>query len=171
MPWCASLMVLWVFLTRIEFCTVLRDLYIFPQFHISHSILVDCWKDLTRPSMALVRQKTLEAFCKSRALCPRAPPLFSYKSHILVAVVIMQISFNFTDIHYHLIHFHHLSVSHEQISAFWTLYEPVGIWWVVRRHSFIHSITDYRLCWKLRVTWREKSYRASLYRNYTHCQL
>ena len=29
---------------------------------------------------------------------------------ILVAVAIMKISFHFTDIHYHLIHFYHLSV-------------------------------------------------------------
>ena len=69
--------------------------------------------------MARQVKDPLEALHNCRASCPglrvSVLPHFHphvYKSHIiLVAVVIMQIPFHFTDIHYHLIHFHHLSVS------------------------------------------------------------
>ena len=68
-------------------------------------------------------KETLETFCKSKAWCPALrisllPHFYphTYKSDIiLVAVTIMQISFRFTDIHNHLIHFHHLQVSHDQV--------------------------------------------------------
>ena len=56
-----------------------------------------------------------------------------------MAVIVLQMSFHFTDTYYHVIHFHHLSMSCKQIY----LLDPVWsnwIWRVVKHHSSITSL-------------------------------